>query len=664
MRLEPTDALLRICPLQAIANRFGCVARREIQERQIQLQSESIINIAPNGAGDLEDMHVQAGLWSQKLLGNTEFARQLGYNHSKIMNERNALNARYRRGFLISPVTPWRNSEIVAANVTTVLDLAQISITVVLLALDTNIGETYASTVPVTVPGTPAVRRLLSSTAGPRIRQVSRMMLQLNTADSSSIQPVVGEDISVARTTTREITSVNDNDNVVRAVCQAAGAKMGSMRAEQRQLTPEMYCLSENELINALQPVLTSERQMESRNAIAEVRITSISRPDFESVCIGANARRLLQNGGANGQALVNMVEFYNKIETLDQFINVMVTMKVAMNHAESVSGNVLKPCAEYSTESDITTCILAWISSNLGKRIVLEAAITKDNFGNLNVFASTSPLSTCNTVETEVQMDDCFKAYLDQLYLAINPNEEKPKFSIDTTTALAFEKTEELFKTTVCDVYQSFWYLAPVVCPFVVDKYDSTTQNEIHVEMTMRTIQTVTPAQYINLRKTTKKNLIAAGFPLQETVVLVFRLDMAMTTFDATQQTKFLGHVANAYGVESSKIVLKSIDEVVVPVRRRLLAAQLEVTVEVKVRVLADGSTPPSKQNTIEGILMSDGFMSAVSADSSGTTEPMSSTTIIMISVGAGIGALVIGYIVYYLGFVRSPTGYTSTKT
>jgi len=60
----------------------------------------------------------------------------------------------------------------------------------------------------------------------------------------------------------------------------------------------------------------------------------------------------------------------------------------------------------------------------------------------------------------------------------------------------------------------------------------------------------------------------------------------------------------------------------------------------------------------------MSDGFMSAVSADSSGTTEPMSSTTIIMISVGAGIGALVIGYIVYYLGFVRSPTGYTLTKT
>jgi len=448
------------------------------------------------------------------------------------------------------------------------------------------------------------------------------------------------------------------------------------MRAEQRQLTPEMYCLSENELINALQPVLTSERQMESRNVVAEVRITSISRPDFESVCIGPNARRLLQNSGANGQALVNMVEVYDKIKSLDQFIITMVHLKkLQLSLAGDQTTSVATPCTEFSSESEMTTCILAWISSNLGKEFVLKAAITEDNFGNENVFASTSPLSTCNTVETEIQMDDCFKAYLHQFYLSINPNEEKPKFSIDTTTALASDKTQELFKTTVCEVYKSFWYedllakdpvsTVPVVCPFVVEKYvSSTTQNEIHVEMKMHTIRTVTDTQYINLRKETRKKLITAGFPLQETVVLVFRLDMAMTTFDATQQTKFLGHVANAYGVESSKIVLKSIDEVVVPVRRRLLAAQLEVTVEVKVRVLADGSTPPSKQNTIEGILMSDGFMSAVSADSSGTTEPMSSTTIIMISVGAGIGALVIGYIVYYLGFVRSPTGYTSTKT
>ena len=535
MRLEPTDALLRICPLQAIANRFGCVARREIQERQIQLQSESIINIAPNGAGDLEDMHIQAGLWSQKLLGNTEFARQLGYNHSKIMNERNALNARYRRGFLISP---WRNSEIVAANVSTVLEICpQISITVVLLALDTNIGETYASTVPVAVPGTPAVRRLLSSTAGPRIRQVSRMMLQLNTADSSSIQPVVGEDISVAHTTTREITSVNDNDNVVRAVCQAAGAKMGNMRAEQRQLTPEMYCLSENDLINALQPVLTSERQMESRNAIAEVRITSISRPDFESVCIGANARRLLQNGGVNGQALVNMVEVITKVENLDQFIIVMTHLKrTELDLAGDQTTIVTKPCAGLSTESDITTCILEWILQNLQKRVILEAIITKDDFGVPYVFASPGQFSVCNTVGTELQMDNCFKAYLDQLNLSINPNEENPKFSIDTTRALTSGKTEDLFKTTVCDVYKPFWYMAPAMCPFVVDKYDSmTAQNEIQVEMTMQTVRTVTDAQYINLQKTTRKNLIVAGIPLQKTIVLVFKLDMTMTTFDAT---------------------------------------------------------------------------------------------------------------------------------
>jgi len=580
------------------------------------------------------------------------------------MNERYALNARYRRGFLISPVTPWRNSEIVAANVSTVLDLAQISITVALLALDTNIGETYASTVPVAVPGTPAVRRLLSSTAGPRIRHVSRMMLQLNTADSSAIQAVVWEDISVARTTTREITSVNDNDNVVRAVCQASGAKMGDMRAEQRQLTPEMYCLSENELINALQPILTSVRQMASRNAVAEVRITSINRPDFENVCVGANARRLLQNGGANGQALVNMVEVYAKIESLGQFIIVMAGLKRTQNEQNSDTSVVTTPCADFETEVDKTTCILAWISQNLDKRIILESLITEDDIWNAYVFPSPGPFSACNTVGTDTQMDNCFKAYLQQLYLLMNPNEEKPKFSIDTTTALTSSKTQDLFKTTVCDVYKLFWYMAPETCPFVVDKYDSMMmQNEIHVEMTMRTVRTVTDAQYIDLQKATRKNLIAAGFPLQETIVLIFKIDMTITTFDATQQTKFLEHVDSAYGIESSKSAITTTTEVVVPVRRRLLATQLEVTVEVKVLALMDGSTPPSKQNMIEGSLMSDGFLSVLSADTSGTTAPMSSTTIIMISVGSGVGALIIGYIVYYLGFVQKHTGYSKPQ-
>jgi len=260
--------------------------------------------------------------------------------------------------------------------------------------------------------------------------------------------------------------------------------------------------------------------------------------------------------------------------------------------------------------------------------------------------------------------MDNCFKAYLQQLYLLMNPNEEKPKFSIDTTTALTSSKTQDLFKATVCDVYKLFWYMAPETCPFVVDKYDSMMmQNEIHVEMTMRTVRTVTDAQYIDLQKATRKNLIAAGFPLQETIVLIFKIDMTITTFDATQQTKFLEHVDSAYGIESSKSAITTTTEVVVPVRRRLLATQLEVTVEVKVLALMDGSTPPSKQNMIEGSLMSDGFLSVLSADTSGTTAPMSSTTIIMISVGSGVRALIIGYIVYYLGFVQKHTGYSKPQ-
>jgi len=80
-----------------------------------------------------------------------------------------------------SPVTPWHCDETLAAEITSVLDLAQVSITVALLTLNTNIGDTYDSTVAVTAEDNDTGCRLLSTKASPRMRkQVSRMLLQSN----------------------------------------------------------------------------------------------------------------------------------------------------------------------------------------------------------------------------------------------------------------------------------------------------------------------------------------------------------------------------------------------------------------------------------------------------------------------------------------------------
>jgi len=152
MKLVPSDALLALCPLQAIAGRYGCVARREVAARGVDARATSIVNIAPNDATDLFNVSTNAGAWTSNLLGNSEYATQLGFNHSSIMNTRYNLNARYRRGFMISPTTPWRAREMEAAGIDSVLDLSQITITVMLMSFDANINDVYVSTVPGGMP--------------------------------------------------------------------------------------------------------------------------------------------------------------------------------------------------------------------------------------------------------------------------------------------------------------------------------------------------------------------------------------------------------------------------------------------------------------------------------------------------------------------------------
>jgi len=119
-----------------------------VNQRRINFQTNSIVNIAPNDESDLLNVSTKAGEWTSKLLGQSEFARQLGFSHSNIMNRKHALNARYHRGFMISPTTPWRQAEMAEAEVTTPLDLSQINITIILMSLDVNINQPYHSTVP------------------------------------------------------------------------------------------------------------------------------------------------------------------------------------------------------------------------------------------------------------------------------------------------------------------------------------------------------------------------------------------------------------------------------------------------------------------------------------------------------------------------------------
>ena len=167
------------------------------------------------------------------------------------MNQRYELNARYHWGFMISPTTPWRKKEMDAAEINSVLDLSQITITAMLMSFDANINQIYVSTIPGGAPRSSAgVRRLLSemdtmSASG----RVSRMLMTFDSATGSPAASTAKRQQS-APITTREITSVRDNDNVARAVCaDHPDTNKCGMNRVTKSVSIAQFCQSENDII-------------------------------------------------------------------------------------------------------------------------------------------------------------------------------------------------------------------------------------------------------------------------------------------------------------------------------------------------------------------------------------------------------------------------------
>lgn len=288
MRLMPTDELLEICPLQTIQGVFGCISQREVAERRVDFQSKSIVNIAPNTPEELTNISTNAGRWLQGILGSSDFSRDLGYNHSMIMNKRYNLNARYRSGFMISPTVPWRQAELDRLEIRSILELAQFSISVVMLSLDTNIGDEYVSAMP-GYTSVPQRRLLQQRLQFPERKTVSRMMLTVNSA-----RPPADNKDSVVETSTREITSINNYDNVARAVCDPHYPNCELMTMK-KSVSIADFCLSERMFLQTRQSDIAAAFIASSQDTVPFFQITSVLKIGFETAC-KTNSRRLLQN--------------------------------------------------------------------------------------------------------------------------------------------------------------------------------------------------------------------------------------------------------------------------------------------------------------------------------------------------------------------------------
>ena len=155
MRIVPTDALLNLCPLQATRNVQGCIMRKEIEARLLDFTTQAIVGIAPaEGGANAADVEDGASAWLQNLLGDSMYVDELGANHTRTMYTEFALNERYRKGYMVNPTIPWRQSQMTQAGFASSLDLAQDAISVVLVTLDKNIEAGYAPMVQLSLPAT------------------------------------------------------------------------------------------------------------------------------------------------------------------------------------------------------------------------------------------------------------------------------------------------------------------------------------------------------------------------------------------------------------------------------------------------------------------------------------------------------------------------------
>ena len=140
VRLVPSEQLLSICPVANVQFSYGCITRLDIQERVVNTLSNSITRLSPtvDEEGIENELYGRTGLWARNFVGDSAFAESLGYAHNEQVVNMFSLNNRYRKGFILSPTIPWRQTDMDNAGITSALELSQHTISAVLVALDRN----------------------------------------------------------------------------------------------------------------------------------------------------------------------------------------------------------------------------------------------------------------------------------------------------------------------------------------------------------------------------------------------------------------------------------------------------------------------------------------------------------------------------------------------
>lgn len=106
--LEPSSALLDICPLTPSAGHMVCLTRvhTTMSNNVLKRNAKDVVEIRPGDATSEQEMQ---GLMSQVLMqgGTNAFTNMMGTNFSNQLINKLKLNSRFRKAYVINPLVDW-----------------------------------------------------------------------------------------------------------------------------------------------------------------------------------------------------------------------------------------------------------------------------------------------------------------------------------------------------------------------------------------------------------------------------------------------------------------------------------------------------------------------------------------------------------------------------
>ena len=114
--LEPTAALLALCPTKSEVGRASCMTRADstIRNNVLVVNDQSLSVVAPSSSVEVGSVGKLQALFARVFGSASAAVRNMGAHYHAVLTTQLQLNTRYRKAFVISPVFPAAPSNMVA----------------------------------------------------------------------------------------------------------------------------------------------------------------------------------------------------------------------------------------------------------------------------------------------------------------------------------------------------------------------------------------------------------------------------------------------------------------------------------------------------------------------------------------------------------------------